>query len=52
MRGFRKINGINWLDYSKIAEIHNMDGTIEMRSLNKLPLHWNSVRNILLVNNK
>ena len=52
MKGFRKINGINWLNYSKTVELHKVDGTIEIKPMNKLPLHWNEVRDILLINNK
>ena len=51
MRGFRRINGANWLE--KVQVIYWAEnGITTCKSKGKLPLHWNSVRNILLVNNK
>lgn len=49
MKGFRKINGVNWLDEVHINySAHN--GVTTIMSTGKLPLHWNKVRKILLNN--
>lgn len=49
MKGFRKINGVNWLDEVHINYYVNNDVT-GIKSIGKLPLHWNKVRKILLNN--
>ena len=49
MIGFRKINGANWLDRAQTKIVIDKHGKTS-ESLNKLPLHWNKVRNILLNN--
>lgn len=49
MRGFRKINGANWLE--KVQVIYWAEnGITTCKSKGKLPLHWNKVRGILLNN--
>lgn len=61
MKGFHRINGINWLtslaepnDESLVLRIHgnrylpNEDDLIPVN----LPNHWNRVKYILLINNK
>ena len=49
MKGFRRINGVNWLD-----EVHVnyrvSNGVTRITPIGKLPLHWNKVRGILLNN--
>ncbi len=49
MKGFRKVNGANWLN-----EVHYKyevdNGKAKVTSISKLPLHWSKVRNILLNN--
>ena len=49
MRGFRKINGVNWLDEVHVNYCVN-NGATDITSIGKLPLHWNKVRGILLNN--
>lgn len=49
MKGFRKINGANWLD--KVRVIYYTENDITTcKSKGKLPLHWIKVRGILLNN--
>lgn len=52
MLGFRKINGVNWLDKPLIERAIELDGTVSIKSRGKLPAHWLLVKDILLVNNK
>lgn len=52
MRGFRKINGANWLDKPLIRRTLELDGTVSTKAMGKLPVHWLLVKDILLVNNK
>lgn len=52
MRGFRKINGVNWLDKPLIERAIELDGTVSIKAMGKLPVHWLLVKDILLVNNK
>ncbi len=49
MKGFRKINGVNWLDEVHI-NYYVSNGVTSITSIGKLPLHWNKVRKILLNN--
>ena len=46
MKGFRKINGANWLDEVHVNYFVN-NGVTDITSIGKLPLHWNKVRGIL-----
>ena len=52
MRGFRRINGINWLDKPLIKRTLEIDGTVSTKAIAKLPVHWLLVKDILLLNNK
>lgn len=47
MKGFRKLYGVNWLNKVQVKyQIEN--GITSVKTIGKLPLHWNEVRNILL----
>lgn len=48
MRGFRKINGVNWLDKPSIEHIINLDRSVSTKATGKLPAHWLLVKDILL----
>lgn len=50
MRGFRKVNGANWLN--EVHYRYEVDGgqNVKIKAMGKLPLHWNKVRHILLNN--
>lgn len=51
MNGFRKINGINWLtEEFGVRRIVMKTGQIKIIPKGKLPMHWRTVRNILLTN--
>ena len=49
MKGFRKINGVNWLDEVHVNYYAN-NGVTRIVPIGKLPLHWNKAREILLNN--
>lgn len=51
MKGFHRINGINWLTDSSSQRIQ--DTSIKGHIiLGKLPNHWERVREIILLNDK
>lgn len=50
MKGFRKINGANWLNEAHYRYEVVPDSDPKVTAIGKLPLHWNKVRNILLNN--
>jgi hypothetical protein len=50
MRGFRKVNGANWLNEVHYHYMVDSHGNPVITPLGKLPLHWNKVRNILINN--
>lgn len=52
MQGFRKINGANWLDKPHIQRRIELDGSVSVKPIGKLPIHWAYVKDILLINNK
>ena len=51
MKGFRRINGVNWLSSVQIGIYYRDDGLKELRTDSKLPAHWKLVKNIVLNNN-
>lgn len=49
MKGFRRINGINWLnDTVKVNVTDAGLATMNYKTTSKLPIHWKSVKTILL----
>lgn len=51
MKGFRRINGINWLNNTVKVNVTNAGlTTMNCKTTSKLPIHWKAVRNILLLN--
>lgn len=48
MKGFRKVNGANWLNEVHYRYEVTADSEPKIMPIGKLPLHWNKVRNILL----
>lgn len=51
MKGFRRINGINWLTDSETQRIADTSVTGHVIP-GKLPNHWELVREIILLGNK
>lgn len=52
MKGFRKINGVNWLSDINLKILYAEDGNSEIiESDSLLPIHWIKVKDVLL-NNK
>ena len=50
MKGFRRINGINWLnDTVKVNVTDAGLTTMNYKTTSKLPIHWKSVKTILLL---
>lgn len=50
MKGFRKINGVNWLNDKPRINVTNAGmATMNYKAIGKLPLHWTIVKNILLL---
>lgn len=51
MKGFRRINGVNWLNNTVKVNVTNAGlTTMNCKTTSKLPIHWKAVRNILLLN--
>lgn len=51
MKGFRKINGVNWLNDAVKVNVTNAGlATMNCKATGKLPMHWKSVKNIVLLN--
>lgn len=50
MKGFRRISGINWLnDTVKVNVTDAGLTTMNYKTTSKLPIHWKSVKTILLL---
>lgn len=52
MKGFRRMNGVNWLTAETRVQVmvipNGKNGETKYTTLGKMPLHWNAVRKILL----
>lgn len=49
MKGFRKINGVNWINEKvKIKIVNAKLNSVYCEAVGKLPAHWNDVKNVLL----
>lgn len=52
MKGFRKVNGVNWLtDHPKVRINNAGTSAVTYENIGKLPSHWKIVKSILLQNN-
>lgn len=51
MKGFRRINGVSWLNNTVKVNVANAGlTTMNYKTTSKLPIHWKAVKNILLLN--